>query len=109
MLVAGACERPLLMTEKDALDQVLGNRSAIERDKGLAGTVGTSLDGAGKELLAEPLFSFRPAGNGRLRGTLAQPEHLAHRHTLRAGVAGDDLARWPRPAPPPLTRLPSPQ
>src|SRR5207248_2306466 len=82
MFVARPGERPLLMTEEDAFDQVFGYRAAIERDERFAGALGTALNGAGNELLADARFAFDQDGDSGLRRALAQANHLAHREAL---------------------------
>ncbi len=49
MLVGRTGERALLVAEQDRLDEVLGDRAAIDGDEGLARTLGRALDRAGDQ------------------------------------------------------------
>src|SRR5204862_7876471 len=51
-LVGGARECALLVTEELALDELGGDRGAIELDEGAVGALGVIVDRAGDELLA---------------------------------------------------------
>ena len=56
--VDGARERALLVAEQDALDQVLRDRAAVDRDERLSGALALALNGARDQLLADAALAF---------------------------------------------------
>ena len=68
MLVGGAGEGALLVAEEDALDEIVGNRAAIDRDERSSAAVAGALDGARDQLLADARFAFdRGSGSATRR------------------------------------------
>ena len=78
MLVGGAGERALLVTEQNGFDQVLRNGAAIDGDEGLSRAVRRALDRARDQFLADAGFAFDQDRNVGLRGALAETEDLLH-------------------------------
>ena len=78
-----ARERALLVAEQLGLDQRVGNRTAVERDKGLLSAIAHLMDGAGHQLLTG--------------ARLALDEHRQHGLGDLLDVFGDYLRLRARP------------
>ena len=84
----GAGERALLVAEELGLEQVLGNRRAVDRDKRAVGARAERVQRAREQLLAGAALAFeqhRRVGAGR---ALQRDRHL-----LQLRVLADDLRR----------------
>ena len=77
-LVDGAGERALLMAEENALDEVLGDRAAVDGDERPAGALALALDGARDQFLADAGFAFDQDGDVGGCGTAAEGDDLVH-------------------------------
>src|SRR5581483_1865721 len=64
-LLGRSGKRALLVTEQDALDEILRDGAAVEGDEGLAGAGAFALDRARDQLLADARFAFDQNGDGR--------------------------------------------
>src|SRR5581483_3129090 len=51
-------EGTFFVTEQNALDQIVGNGAAIDRDEGFRAAIAGTLDRAGDELLADARFAL---------------------------------------------------
>jgi hypothetical protein len=90
----GAGERALLVTEQLALDQVVGQRAAVDRDE-VAAAPRQRVGGAGQHLLAGAAVAL-DQDRHRRAGDLAQPGQVAAVLGDQRGQAGDRLAAAPR-------------
>src|SRR5690606_10532492 len=81
-------ERPLLVAEKLALDEVRRNCAAVDRDKGAIGTRRLLMDRARDELLSRPVVANDQHGGVPGRHLFDEPEDLLHGRR-----APDDLLR----------------
>jgi hypothetical protein len=68
LLLRGPRERPLLVAEELALDELLGDRRTVDLDERLVPPVRVAVDGAGHELLAHPALAGDEHGRARGRG-----------------------------------------
>ncbi len=82
----GAGEGALLVTEQDRLDQIVGDRTAIDRDERLCLALAAAMDGACEHLLADAGLALDQHWDRRARGLLRGAHHGRH----RLG-AGDDV------------------
>ncbi|MNX96249.1 hypothetical protein D3C86_1285590 [compost metagenome] len=78
----GAGKGSFLVTEQLGLDQVLGNRAAVDRNKGFTVTLGLPVQSAGHQLFAGAAFTANQ--NRRLSGRqfAQQLTQLAYRLTV---------------------------
>jgi hypothetical protein len=83
-LVGRAGERAFLVTEQDALDEVFGDRAAVDGHERLAGALALALDGAGDQLLADTGFAFDQNRNVGIGGAATERDDTLH------GVAAHD-------------------
>src|SRR6185437_198813 len=86
MLVGGAREGALLVTEQDRFDEIFRQRSAIDGDEGAALAVRGALDGAGDQFLSDARLAFDQYRNGRFGCALPEPDDAVH-----VFAAGDDI------------------
>src|SRR5262245_58926128 len=94
MLADGARERALLVTEKRALDEIAGDRAAVEDDERLAAPARRVVDAARDELLARPRLAGDHHRELAGRNLLQGREDLAHRrraadHAVEAVALGE--------------------
>ena len=66
------------MAEELALEKRLGQRGTVESDERTLRALAGPVDAACHELLARPRLPLDQHRDGRGRGALHQPEHLAH-------------------------------
>jgi len=78
----GAREGALFVTEQLALEQVLGDRGAIDRDERARRVRAVHVDGAGDDLLARPRLPLDEHGGGAPRDPGQQLVHVQHGGTL---------------------------
>ncbi|MNE53726.1 hypothetical protein D3C80_1484690 [compost metagenome] len=74
----GTGEGALFVTEQFGLDQLLGNRTAVDRHEGLFGAARQAVQGVGHQLLAGPALAadqHRRIGRPELAQQLAQLAH----------------------------------
>src|SRR5690606_6311845 len=94
-LVDGARERAPLVSEEDALDEVLGDGTAVDGDEGPAGAFALTLDGTGDQLLADAGLAFDQDGDVRRCRAAAEgddPVHdVAAHHEIGKGERAVDL------------------
>ena len=75
LALMGASEGPLLMAKQLRLDQVFGNRTAIDRHKRFAVALGLTMQGAGHQFLTGTAFTtnqYRRFGGRQLAQQFAQ-------------------------------------
>ncbi|MNC47295.1 hypothetical protein D3C75_963480 [compost metagenome] len=78
LALVGTSEGPLLVTEQFGLDQLLGNRTTVDRHEGLLGATRQAVQGVGHQLLAGPALAadqYRRIGRSELAEQLAQLAH----------------------------------
>ena len=82
LLLGGASERPLLVTEELRLDQLLRDRGAVHLDEAVAAPQAVAVDGARDELLAGTALAEQQHRRGRRRRPLDGVPDLPQRHAL---------------------------
>ena len=83
----GVGERPLLVAEQLALEQLGGDAGAVDVDERLVAARAAGVDGAGQEVLAAAGLAEEEDGDVVVEDLLERVEERAHR-----GVAGADDA-----------------
>ena len=89
----GAGEGALLVAEELALEQVLGDRGAVDDDEGLVARGAEIVDRARDELLAGAALAGDQHGRARRRDALDGAEHAAHHLALADQAPEPRLAR----------------
>ncbi len=79
-----AGEGALLVTEELALEQVLGERGAVDRDEGPVGALAPAVDGVGRDLFPGPALAEQEHGRLRSGHLSERGHHLGH---VRISVA----------------------
>src|SRR5581483_6198547 len=97
MLFRGAGKGALLVTKKNALDEIVGDGAAIDGDEGPRAPVAGALDSARDQLLADAGFAFDENRDLRGGGALAEADDPLH-----GSAFGDDVAEGERTARHPL-------
>ena len=82
LLLGRAGERPLLVAEELRLDQLLGNRRAVDLDEPLAAPQAVAVDRARDELLADAALALQQHGRVGRRRALDRVPDLAERRAL---------------------------
>ncbi len=85
-------KEPFSWPNRIELDQSLGQRAAIDGEERLAAPLGTALDRARHQLLADPGLALDENGNVRFRRPLGQPHRAGHRFRAAHDVAKAELA-----------------
>ncbi len=89
LLLGGAGERPLLVAEELRLDQLLGNRRAVDLDEPLAAAQAVAVDRARDELLADAALALDQHGRvGRRRAADRPPSPASARRSRRPSGGG---------------------
>ena len=86
-----AGEGALLVAEQDRLDEIVGDRAAIDRDERLGAPLAGAVDGARDQFLADAGLAFDQHRDGGGRGLLGAAQHRLH-----ARAAGDDVLEGQR-------------
>src|SRR4029079_5788842 len=77
-LLRGAGEGAFLMAEQDALDQILGNRAAIDGDEGLVLPRTLALNGPGDQFLADAGFTLDQHRNVGICRASSELDYAGH-------------------------------
>jgi len=80
------------MSEQNALDEVLGDRAAVDGHERLAGALALALDGARDQLLADARLTLDQHGDVGGGGALAERDDALHRL-----AANDEIVEGQRP------------
>src|SRR5262245_47328661 len=92
MASRGAREGPFFVAEKDAFDEILRDRAAIDSDERTSAPVAFALDGAGDHLLADAGFAFDEYRNVGLSAATDQTGNVLHRRSAGNQVGKGELA-----------------
>src|SRR5262249_34015812 len=84
----GSREGPFFVTEELGLEQILGNRRAVDGDKRAVGPRAERVQRPGEELLARPALSLE-----QHRGVGGGGAVKRDRHVLQLRILADDLGR----------------
>ena len=86
--VSRAGERALFVAEQFALQKILGNRGAVDRQERLVGAAAVMVNGPRHQLLARPAFARNQHGRLRLGYLADKLEDLLHRLALADDALG---------------------
>src|SRR5690606_23643940 len=91
--VAFGCAREctLLVSEKDAFHQIVGNRTTIDGDEGLAAAPALTPNGARDQFLADARFAFDDDGDIGGSSLACEAQRLFHGRTSRDALADRDV------------------